>query len=317
MGLAWTPFGSQATVLRGGFGLFFDRVPLNVYSFVGYPEAIITTFRSDGTVIDGPRHFYNVTATTLAKRPVFIQSENEPGNFAPYSATWNIEIEQPITHRLRVRVNYLQGNSYGLVILDPGMIKTDTGMQSAYILNGGGRARYRQLELTARLPLRAKQEIFFSYVRSRSRGDLNEFNRYLGNFPSPLIRNNVVTNLSGDLPHRVVSWGLFKLPKKIGISPLIEYRTGFPYAVTNAYQDYVGMPNADTTRFPPFFSLDVRVSKDFQVKPKYAVRFTLRGQNLTNHFNPLGVHSNIADPMYGIFFGNYKRRYTVDLDVLY
>ena len=39
--------------------------------------------------------------------------------------------------------------------------------------------------------------------------------------------------------------------------------------------------------------------------------------NVTNHFNALEVHSNIADPLYGAFFGNYTRRFTMDFDFLH
>jgi hypothetical protein len=29
------------------------------------------------------------------------------------------------------------------------------------------------------------------------------------------------------------------------------------------------------------------------------------------------VHANTADPQYGIFFGNYKRRYRFDFDIIF
>jgi hypothetical protein len=38
---------------------------------------------------------------------------------------------------------------------------------------------------------------------------------------------------------------------------------------------------------------------------------------MTNHFNPLEVHSNIADPQYGNFFGNTDRRFVLDFDILF
>jgi hypothetical protein len=37
----------------------------------------------------------------------------------------------------------------------------------------------------------------------------------------------------------------------------------------------------------------------------------------SNHFIPIGVHANTGDPAYGIFFGEYHRRYTADFDVLF
>jgi hypothetical protein len=243
----------------------------------------------------------------------FIFGENEVGNFAPHSAAWNIEVEQPITEGWRVRASYLQRNSYGMVILDPRVVNG----RDAIVESGSGQQGYRQLELTTRYSWRPGEQIFFSYVRSRSRGDLNEFNRYVGNFPFPVIRPDFFTNLPGDTLNRFLTWGYVRLPRKFSLGPMLEYRNGFPYAEVNAIQDYVGTPNRNQTRFPNFFSFDVRVTKDFKVSKKYSFQLSLRGLNLTNHFNPLGIHANVDDPMYGILFGNYKRRYLVDLDVNY
>jgi len=59
------------------------------------------------------------------------------------------------------------------------------------------------------------------------------------------------------------------------------------------------------------------VSKDVQVNPQHAVRLSLTVRNLTDHFNPLEVHSNFADPLYGTLFGNYDRKFLFDFDFLY
>jgi hypothetical protein len=310
IGLAWTPFANQQTTIRGGFGLFYDRVPLSVFAFNGYPEQVITTFGANGEIIDGPRHFINITDRAEAKFPLLF-SKNVAGNFAPYSETWNVEVEHPVTRMLRVRANYLQSNSFGTVIFTPKVVQG----QDALVLGGGGRSGYNQLELTARLSLNDGQQMFFSYVHSRSRGDLNEFNNYLGNFPFPVVRPNTFTNLAGDLPNRFLAWGLVRLPWKMRIAPMVEWRNGFPYASVDAAQDYAGTPNQ--TRFRNFFSLDSRVSKDIKLSDKYTVRLSVSGFNVTNHFNPLQVHANIADPAYGVFFGSHKPRYRLDFDVIF
>ena len=101
------------------------------------------------------------------------------------------------------------------------------------------------------------------------------------------------------------------------VIPMVEYRTGFPYAITDALQNFVGVPNSDGIRFPSYLSLDARLSKDVKVNAKYSVRLSVSGFNLTNHFSPEAVHGNVADPACGLFFGHRGRRFTADFDVLF
>jgi hypothetical protein len=61
-------------------------------------------------------------------------------------------------------------------------------------------------------------------------------------------------------------------------------------------------PHGPQYRFPRYFSLDLRVSKDIQVNAKHAVRLSGSVRNLTDHFNPLEVHSNTADPSMALFW---------------
>ena len=312
-GVAWNVFSDAGTVVRAGFGLFYDRVPLNVYAFNQYPDRVITMFDPNGQISAGPFLYQNGLGT-VDKRYPFVFQEPAAGNFSPRSATGSLQIEQPLTQHLKIGVGYMQSASSGLVIMNtvaPGPA-ANTG---AYLLSGTGQSRYRQFDVTTRVRLHGGRELFFSYVRGRARGDLNDFNSYLGSFPVPIVRDNQFSNLPADLPNRFLAWGTIQLPSGFQIAPIFEYRSGFPYALTDAYQNYVGVPYAN--RFPSFVSLDSRFSKDIKVNPKYTIRPSISVFNLTDHFNPEAFRGNIADPQYGIFFGQRGRRFTAALDFIF
>ncbi len=313
VGVAWSPFSNSGTTVRAGVGLFYDRVPLNVYSFDHYPSQIVTRFNPSGQILAGPFLFQNGLGE-VSTRPPFVFQRATAGNFSPRSDTWSIQVEQRLTHALTLRTIYMRKDSAGLVILDHLAADPATGV-GTNLLSGAGQSRYRQFEVTAKVRLNANGHLFLSYVRSHARGDLNDFATFLGSFPAPIIYGNQFSNLSTDLPNRFLAWGVIQLPWKFRIAPSVEYRSGFPYAVTDAGQNYVGVP--DQSRFPTFFSADARVSKDFKVNPKYTVRLSVSSFNLTDHFNPEALHSNTSDPAYGLFFGQRGRHFTADFDVIF
>ena len=119
------------------------------------------------------------------------------------------------------------------------------------------------------------------------------------------------------MPNRLLAWGTFSLPHRVTIAPIFEVRTGFPYSVRDAEQNFIGERNSDRTRFPRFVSLDAEIAKDFQVTKKYGIRLSLRGFNLTNHFNPRNVRANTADPGFGQFLSPYHRFFSGGFDVLF
>jgi len=310
-GLAWTPFGGGHTIVRSGAGFFYDRVPLNVYGFPAYPNQIVTSYGPDGQIISGPTQFYNLTQAAVSSELPFIHNEQQPGNFAPYSVNWNVQIEQILLPALRIRANYLQSGSDGLIVLNPQVVQGS----NAFVLNGNGSSQLKQFELTAAVRAPHDDLLYFSYVRTHATGSLNDFNNYLANFPRTVILPNYSTALPGDVPNRFLAWGTFRFPWMLQLMPKVEYRTGFPYSSLDARQQYAGLPNQ--SRFPAYLSVDARISKDVKVSDKYTLRFSIVGSNLTDHFNPISVHANTADPLCGVFFGEYRRRYTADFDVIF
>jgi hypothetical protein len=53
------------------------------------------------------------------------------------------------------------------------------------------------------------------------------------------------------------------------------------------------------------------------LKNPTSVRVSVSFNNLTNRFNPTSVHANVADPQFGLFFGQNKRRFRLDFDLIF
>jgi hypothetical protein len=310
-GFAWSPGKTGSMIVRGGMGVFYDYVPLNVYAFSTYPEQVLTNYGVDGTA-GAPIPYVNLTQQAAQSRFPFVDRGHISGNFAPYSVAGNLEVQQTVAHGLVLQSRYLQSAAEGTLMIQPQIVQ---GI-NALVLGSGGAARTRQLELTARLGGEQKRQLFFSYVRQHARGDLGDAAAYLGNFPVPVVRENLTASLPGEIPNRFLLWGTYSLPHKFSLIPKFEYRNGFPYQPLDVFQQCVAWTGAQP-RFPRYFSMDLRISKDLQVSAKHAIRLSGTVLNMTDHFNPLEVHANLADPLYGAFFGNYDRKLLLDFDFLY
>ena len=165
---------------------------------------------------------------------------------------------------------------------------------------------YREFQAIARFRFQEGRNIYLSYVRSRARGDLNDYNTYFGNLRNPVIRPNQYSRQNFDVPNRLLFWGDFALPHAIVLTPVVEWRNGFPFSAVNEQQDFVGERNA-AGRFPPLFTLDVLVMKGIAIPfkgKKYHGRAGMTFFNVTNHFNPRDVQNNIASPQYGGFYNS-------------
>ncbi len=100
-GIAWTPFTGAGNGGAGGFGFFYDRVPLNVYSFSQYPNETMTTYAADGQITSSSLYLNELGTVSAAFPLVFYNAT--AGNFSPRTATGNLQIEQPVSEHLRLR----------------------------------------------------------------------------------------------------------------------------------------------------------------------------------------------------------------------
>jgi len=277
------------TLLKGGAGIFYDRVPLMIPVFEELPDRTTTFLGPNGQPV----------YSTFFENRITGELKN------PRSTTWNLELDRQLLAGLLLRIAYEQRNTAKDFVVSP----ISQGTSGIMALSNGGSDSYKEFQVTTRYQFR-RNTFNASYVRSKAFGDLNDFSQFFGTLAQPVIQPNERGRLSFDAPNRFLLWGEIAGPLKLTLVPVYEVHTGFPYSIEDKFRDYVGPRN--TNRFPRFESFDIQISRRFLLPmphKKVRARAGIGAFNLFNHFNPRDVQNNLASAQFGGFFNNAWREY--------
>jgi Carboxypeptidase regulatory-like domain/TonB dependent receptor-like, beta-barrel len=302
LGFVVAPTSDNKTALRGGIGLFYDKIPLDLAPFTAYPAEIVTEFAADGTTVVGlPTTFTHVLLAPGGRK-------------LPYSVVWNAQVDRQLTHSLMFRFGYEERKTHRSFFLQPASGPA-SGAGSLLLLNSG-RESYREFQWTARWQAAERTQLFASFVHSRAKGELNNFEQFFGNLPYPVIRPNEFGPLPFDSPNRFLLWGSIGLPWKLDFWPVLDVHSGFPFSKVDNDLNFIG-PRNQAGRFPAFFSFDFQLTREFRVPfmgKKRTMRTGVKIFNVTNHFNPRDVQENIFSPVFGGFYNSVGRLYRAKLE---
>lgn len=278
---------NNKTLLKGGAGLFYDRVPLNLSAFPHLPSRTVTALDPLGGILN--------STTYLNVIPNGLQN--------PRSEVWNVEVDRELIHNFLLRVGYQQRNTVHQFVLTPVAL----GPTGSLSLSNSGNDFYRELQVTGRYQI-GSSTLNASYVHSKAFGDLNDFNQFFGNDPQAVIQPNQRGRLNFDAPNRVLAWGEIAAPWKLTVAPVVDVHTGFPYSTVNQLREFVGSRNE--LRYPRFFSADLQVLREIRlpVKEKHA-RVGFGVYNIFNRFNPRDVQNDVDGSRSGQFFNGVGRSF--------
>jgi hypothetical protein len=277
------------TVIKGSVGRFVGLAPLGALAYTQFAARTDSTFDPQtGALLSSV--VFRPTARTLD---------------LPRADSVALELEHRIRPGLdaQAAVRVRQGSHLPTVTVVPA--------SGTAQLDSTGESQYREVQVSVRQTWSEDAQLFISYVHASNRGDTNDFGTLFTNLDAPFLEPNSTAVTLSDVPDRLRAWATVGLPRRIVVSPSVDWRTGFPYSNQDQYRHYVGEPNSE--RFPAYFAVDLTAFKTFDLFGR-KMDLGLQVFNLTNHFNPRDVISVVQSSRYGeltnnpgLTFGGYMQ----------
>ncbi|HEX4426486.1 MAG TPA: carboxypeptidase-like regulatory domain-containing protein [Terriglobales bacterium] len=238
LSLAWGVDGgakkTPKTVLRAGWGMFYDRFLYN---------EILQQERLNGVtqqqfIVANPTFYPNlptpVELSAGATSPTVYRTD--PNLRAPYTMQSAFSVERQLSKSATVAVTYLNSiGNHQLFTLntnapDGGPLgpRPDGGDNNIYQYTSEGTFRQNQLIANGRVSLGTKLSLFGFYTLNYANSDTGGANSFPTNQFDPLENYG---RASFDVRHRVFLGGSLTLPYAFSLNPLIIVNSGTPFNV--------------------------------------------------------------------------------------
>ena len=283
---------SGSAVLRGGFGLFYERTPSTVGVFGEFESAIDTRF-ADGVTPQGlPVTFVHVAMPDLQ---------------TPRSRTWDVGYDHRISPMWSIHLGVIDRRGDHELIVTP----VRTGTVAELQLSSDGRSRYREAEVGVHFTHGPGFDVNASYVRSQARGDLNALSTFFDSVMWPIVGANAYAPLNGDAPHRLLARGRAMPTARWLLLGILDWRTGLPYSTVNEALDFVG-PRNEGHRLPDYARTELGIEHRFKIG-KLQPWIGVRAYNALNAFLPTDVQANTGSPLFGTFYNSEYRQFRLQV----
>ena len=296
--IAWAPAAALHTRLNAGYAVLHDATNLGLLARPLDQQAVTTPFNSAGQPM-APLMTTFVPGHDL-KLPRYVQwsagAEHDFGRGISGRAEW-------MRKRGGDGFVYAPLDGAGVISVEP--VGLAYGFGGTYALTNQRHDAYDEVAFTVRQSFGDQYGWMASYTRSRAVS-----NAVLDiSVDQPLEVMNNFGRMPWDTPNRFLGWAYLPTPwRNWAVAFLVDYRTGFPFAVTNEAGLVAGP--VDAHRYPDNLDLNFHIERRFTFRGK---RLALRigVNNLTDHRNPTAVNNVIGSPQYLQFFGDEGRHFTV------
>jgi len=262
IGVAWglgsTNRGTPKTVLRAGFGIFYDRFGYNLVEQANLLNGVTQqslTFRN-------PDFYYNAQSLPsfssleqlAAQEPVKLQPQLtiyqvSPDLRTPYTMQSAVSIERQITKAATLSLTYLNSRGeHSFFVDNVGAFEGPTTLanglhENIYQYESGGIFRQNQLIANFRLNAGRRLSLFGFYMLNYANSDTSSGGSPSGFFSSGTsTMASFISNQSNpmadygraafDIRSRVFLFGNISLPRSFSLSPFVIINSGEPYNLT-------------------------------------------------------------------------------------
>jgi hypothetical protein len=243
VGFAWAP-GKQPskTVVRGGFGVFYDRIGENL---------TLTANRLNGVnqkqyIVTNPTFFPNIpSVATLDAFQVPVSKYQLAKDIqAPYTIQSVISLERQLPHNLKLAVSYINARTLHMLRGRPinaplpgtynpqvptSGVRPFGNIGNIFEYESSGRFNQNQFIVNVSSTLSRKASINAFYVFSKSNSDTDGANTYPAN---PYDLSGEYSRSSQDIRHRFVTTGSFRIPWGVSLNPFVIVTSGRPFNIT-------------------------------------------------------------------------------------
>jgi outer membrane receptor for ferrienterochelin and colicin len=289
VGMAAVLDHSGGSVLRGGYGLFYERTPSIAGAFTQFGGVSDQRFAADGTTPLGPAIDVVHTSDSLQ---------------TPRSRTWDVSLDHQINKHWTIHLGVLDREGSHDLIVNP----VQTGNTGQLILSSSGHSRYLGGEASAHFSWDTRADVNVSYIRSSAYADSNSLSNYFDTIMWPVFGVNAYAAARSEAPNRLLTRGRLSPTPRWLLIGIFDWRSGLPYSVVNEYLDYVGPRNV--LRYPTFGRLEVGIERRFRIR-RFEPWIGVRVWNALQSFLPTDVQNNTNSPAFGSFYNSEYRQFRI------
>jgi hypothetical protein len=305
---AWTPRRAHGLKFSAGWGVYHDRIPLQVIGAGQDQTSVATYYLPDGTVQGPVRTLFRVDTGALT---------------LPRFRSASASVEGSVARGLTFHAAWLRRTGDRDVEWVPALPIQRGALPGTieYLLRNWRQERYEAADFSVRHSFGGRFEWFAGYTRSTARTSAAvEYS-----LDSPIFAPQARGPLGWDAPNRFHTWGWAPVPQRFAprrlrplvrettFSFLVEYHTGFPFSTVDQEGSLAGAPNS--RRLPSYFSVNLGIEKRFR-----ALRWlwAWRGgvDNVTGNLNPNVVNNVVGTPEYLTYGRGQARAFNVRLRML-